>query len=164
MVRGFTGQSATRFITATNNSLLTAIQEHSRNPFENVSSEGHPLPRLNRVVNQRLPFQTEGMPITWHRIGIGNSTNMVVNEAVYDDVLRRTSMLDDQVGEELYKCAEAIEKMCGEIFIVPETAARILAITSEIKQSMGHFRYLTEEVITLARRYTNEMIRIDMGN
>ena len=55
----------------------------------------------------------------------------------------------------------AIESMCANIYIVPETVPKVLAITSQVKNMLPQFRSLTEEVCIDTRRFVNEMAEID---
>ena len=168
MFRGFIGASATHFVSATNESMSAAIDVHNINPFEGLQAgEGiradkeMTLLRLREVQNRRLPFSTEGATRASHRIGVGNSSNMVVSEDTYDDIAKRASILDDQVCEELYKVADEIEQMCASIFVVPETVPRLLEATGQFKRIINSSRSITEDTIILTRRFVNEMIQID---
>lgn len=164
MLRGFVGASANQFVLSTNRSMSDAIKVHNRDPFEDIQARQEYLPRLRNVMNQRLPFSTEDAIFNRHRIGVGNSSNIVINEDVYSDVAKKARDLDYEVGEMLYRMAEEIERMCNSIFIVPETAPRVMELTSQFKHLMTSFNGVTDDTIILVRRFVNEIIQIDEGH
>lgn len=163
MPNGFLGASANNFIRETHRAMLTAVNAHNRKPFEGFSAGNVPLPRIEPGVNQRFPFSADDGLSGRHAVGIGNSSNVVVEQVTYEDSLRKVDMVDDQAGEEIYRAAMAIEEMCSSMYIVPETAPKIMAITNQIKNSLGRFRSLTEDVNIETRRFVNEIRHIDQG-
>lgn len=189
MPRGFIGRTVESFFTETNQELTIAGQEHNQNPFEGDQnargasvSAGDPRrtppsetsdpslstnvnpPRLPPVRNQRLPFQVESALTGGFSLGIGNSTNVVVDRDTYENVMRSVNTVDDRAGEDVYRTATAIEEMCANIYIVPRTVPRILEVTGRLKSSLGEFRSLTEDAIIQVRGFVNEVSEIDMGN
>jgi len=75
----------------------------------------------------------------------------------------KADTVDDQVGEEIYRTVMAIEHMCSSTYIVPSTVSKILAVTARIKDSLGPFRSVTEDIRIETRRYVNEIARIDQS-
>jgi len=165
MSRGFVGKSAERFFAATENAFEKAGDAHEKKPFEGKKEGIVPLPRLPSVSNKDAPFEAaDAWSGTAHARNAGNSSNIVVDPQVYDAILRRVDMTDHQVGADLYRVAAAIEEMCAKSFVVPETAARVLAVISQVKNSLGQFRALTEDAAISIRRFASAISDADLGN
>jgi len=166
MPNGFIGASVRRFLEGTNKAMTAAGSVHDRKPFEGVSVGEIKVivPAIPSGSNQRFPINpTEAMQGT-HMTGVGRSSNIVVNQAVYEDAGKRLDRTDDRAGEEIYKIATAIEEMCADMYIVPSTVPKVLAITGQIKDSLGRFRAATENVNIETRRFVNEISRIDQSD
>jgi hypothetical protein len=164
MINGFTGMSLERFLRNTNEAMELAHAGHSRDPFAGVAPGEVSLPQLSTPINKRPPFGTESAFGGRHRTGVGSSANIVVDQSVYDNVLRMADDADGQAGEDIYRIAEAIENMCSSIYVVPETVPKVLAITSQIKSSLSQFRSMTENVCIQTRRFVNEIRHIDRAH
>lgn len=162
-MNGFSGMSAQRFLISTTEAMSRASEVHNLNPLEGVPEGKVTPPRLRTPTNQRPPFPIESAMGGKHMVGIGNSTNIVVNQGVYDNVLRMLDMSDEQSGEDIYRIAVAIEEMCASTFIVPETVPRVMSITSQIKGLLGEFRSLTEDACIQTRKFVNEIRQIDQA-
>jgi len=124
------------------------------------------LPTLPEPRNHELPFSPEDAnPFNdRHKVGVGNRTNIVVEQVIYEDAIKKIEMTDDKAGEEIYKMCCKIEEMCNTIYIVPETIPRVMEITGRLKDSMPQFRYLTEEVNIQTRKFFNEIGHIDQAS
>jgi len=118
-------------------------------------------PQLSTPLNQRPPFSMESSSNIRQATGIGNSSNIVMEQSVYDHVVREVDRADDQAGAEIYRCCMEIEQMCQNTFVVPETISRILAITGQVKGSLGQFRSLTEDVNISTRSFSRNLVEID---
>jgi len=163
MINGFSGRSAVHFINATNTALAESGEALSRDPFQGREwRRGNP-PNIRPGINQRAPFSEESGMNGGHTVGVGNATNIVVDEHVYEDVVRQIGMLDEEFGADLYRTATAIEEMCTSMYVAPETTPLLLEIASQLKSSLGQFRSLTEEASIQTRRFVDEMMEIDMG-
>ena len=180
MIHGFSAKMLERFLITTNNAMNRASEVHSKNPFgeasthqQHQSSFGEhdgaerrkraQLPVLPRPVNQRHPFAPENAFGGRHSVGAGNSSNVVVDQGLYDNTLRMLNAVDDQAGEDIYKTSACIEDMCSSIYVVPDTAPRVMAITARLKASLGEFRSLTENTSIQTRRFVNEIAQIDQA-
>ena len=163
-MNGFSSMTFERFLITTNNAMTAAGEVHDRNPFEGVTSVNVPLPSVNIGRNQSHPFSPDEAIGGRHPVGIGSHTNVVIDQGVYENALRRADVMEDQLGEEIYKTAMAIEKMCTSIYIVPETVPKILALTEQVKSSLGQFRALTEDASIQTRKYINEIMQLDQGS
>ena len=165
MPKGLSGVTVGRFFKKTNEAMETAGKAHNKNPLENIPKGKVPQPNLATPNNQKLPFSYEDAnPLNDRYItGVGNSSNIVVEESIYRDAIRKINIADEKAGEEIYKMACVIEEMCKSIYIVPQTIPRVMSITSRIKDSLPQFRYLTEEVNITTRKLVDEMGRIDQA-
>lgn len=161
MPNGFAGLAAERFFEAVNNALTEASNDHNHDPFANDRWDEEPPPQMPQVINQNLPFQVEDAMTESHRVGVGNESNIVVNQNTYNDVLRRIDVVDNQAGSDIFNILNNIERMCDNTFIVPETKNQITAITRDMKRYMSRFRSVTDEAITRTRGFVNEIIEID---
>jgi len=164
MPHGFQGNFVQEFFIDVNEALDTASQVHSRNPFEGETDTENPPPRIPPATNQRPPFAVESATSGGHSLGVGNSSNIVVDQNIYNSFSRHLSAIDDRTGESIFIAVSAIENMCRTAFIVPETVPRILEITSQIKSSLSTFRSQAEETSIQARSFAGEMADVDEGN
>ena len=165
MARGFSGRSVERFFTNTGEALHAAGKAHDIDPFVGMTADLTTFPSLPNRSNRPVPFQPED---AWsggnHARSVGDSSNIVVDPHVYNEVTQRVDRVDHQAGADLYAVAEAIEEMCAKIFIVPETVPHILAITRRLKGSLGRFRAYTEDSNINIRRFVNHIADADRGN
>jgi len=164
MPHGFQGNFVQEFFIDVNEALDTASQVHSRNPFEGETDTENPPPRMAPAVNQRSPFAVESATSGGHSLGVGNSSNIVVDQNVYTSFSRQLSTVDDRAGEAVFMAVSAIEEMCRTSFVVPETVPRVLEITNQIKNALVQFRSLGEETSIQARSFAGEMADNDGGN
>jgi len=164
-MRGFAGNSAEHFFNRTNEAVSRASESHKQEPLEDYSYSHIPPVRLPSTPNQRPPFPegggTAGAASVRHPTGKGNSSNIVMDPFVYEEIARRADMLDDQAGAGLYRIASAIEEMCRASFVMPEAVPQILAITDRVKGSLGQFRSLTEDANIQTRKFADEIMGID---
>jgi len=159
-MQGFRANFAINFMEKTNRAIENAAKIHEKDPFERRRHIAvvTPPPFANPP-RPPAPFNIEsgGSP----RTGIGNSSNIVVDQSTYENITQMVDRVDDDAGAEFYKCCMEIEQMCQNTFIVPETISQILAITSQVKGSLGQFRSMTEEVNIQARNFARNMIEAD---
>lgn len=144
--------------------MTEASVSHSQHPFEDLGDSKVPPPSVKPGPNVKHPFRFETGYNGIHTTGVGNSSNIVLSASTYDELMRRVTTVDEQAGEDLYRVALAIEEMCSRMYVVPETVPRILALTSQLKSTLGEFRSLTEEANMRTRGYVNAMKEADEGN
>ena len=166
MPRGFVGKSVKKFFTNTEEALDRAGNAHNRNPFDSHrTNHSVPLPNLPPINNQPVPFTPadakSGGP---HARGAGDSSNVVVDPDILDNIARRMEMIDRQATDDMCRVADEIEEMCSTIFVVPETAVRIRSLCDEFKRTMHQARYVTEDTAIDVRKFVNEVSSIDHGN
>ena len=123
-----------------------------------------PFPQLSRPTNCRHPFSPENAFGDRHLLGVGNSSNIVVDSVMYEDTVRKLDMVDDQAGEEIYRASVTIDEMCSSMYVVPETGPRVRAIADRVKSCLGEFRALTENTNIQTRRFVNEIRHIDQAD
>ena len=164
MIHGFSARMLERYLEATNAAMDRAHEAHTKNPLEDMSFEGQMRPpRLSPRINERHPFQADRALGGRYTVGVGNSTNIVVKEDVYRDVLKILNTVDEQVGEELYKTSLAIKELCANFYIVPDTTPNVVRISEQVENSLGKFRSLTEDVSIQVRKFVNEIRDIDQA-
>jgi len=123
------------------------------------------MPAFPEPINHKLPYQPEDAdPFNdRHKTGVGNRSNIVVEQSVYEECMQKLEAVDDKAGQEIYRMCCTIEEMCKTIYIVPETIPRVMAITSRIKNSMPEFRGITEEVRLQVKKHVDEIGHIDQA-
>ena len=169
MPRGFSGATVKRFFEKTNEAMTKASEAHNRRPFENKlqgeSDTDISMPTIREPINHTPPFSPEDAnPFNNnHKIGIGNRSNIVVEQSVYEEALKKIEETDHKAGEEIYKLCNTIEELCKTIYIVPETIPRVMEITARLKNSLPKFRELTEEVNIEVRKFIGEIGQIDQA-
>ena len=161
MQRGFSGTFAGQFMERTNEAVQRASTAHNKPPLGNTTFEKARIPNLGTPMNRNPPFSSMGSS---HTTGVGNSSNIVVDEMVYRDAINRLDIIDDQAGEEIYKMTCTIEEMCKNIYVVPATNPRVVAITEQLKGSLSQFRSLCGDITTRTRRYVDEVGNIDQAH
>ena len=165
MPRGFSGKIVEHFFSNTSAALDMANMAHSRDPFEGMASNRVPLPNMSTPRNISAPFTVEdAWSNAMHARRVGNCSNVVVDHQLYGDAVSRVDVIDDQAGADIYMIANAIEDMCARIFVVPETVKRILAVTDQLKGSLGQFRSLTEDANIDMRRFVGAISAVDHGS
>ena len=146
-----------------NSGMKNAINVHSQDPFEGMSHGMVSFPRLGQVFNQNLPFAEGHRQGGFFTTGTRNSSNIVVNGQLYNEITHRLANTDYDVAYTLYKIVESIESMCSGIFVLPETAEAINEVTSRLKQILYPFHDVTQDTVRLARGFVNEMSNTDAG-
>ena len=161
MPRGFSSKMAKNFIKNTSDAMVKAGEIHNRRPP--LAPMGNtPAPRLAEPRNQEPPFSPDDADFTGnHSTGIGNSSNIVVDEALYQETVRKLNAIDDYAGEEIYRMACKIEEICQSMYVVPETIPHITALTAQLKGYLPEFRNLSDDVGIQVRRFADEVGTID---
>jgi len=152
------------FLHKTRDAMTKASEVHSRNPFEGVSGGRVPVPAMPNKDNRKHPFSPSDAHSALHSVGVGNSSNIVVDQTLYDDALRMVTLTDDQAGQDLFQTSMAIEELCSRIFVVPDTVPGVMSISDRMKNSLGEFRSLTEDTNMHTRRFVDEIRQIDGAN
>jgi len=108
----------------------------------------------------RLPFTPEDALTGSFTTGRGNSGNIVVSEQEYEAICRRVTKTDEQLGECIYKITQEIETMCQTFFVLPTAVPRCMSVSNEVKQCLGQFRAVTDDMVIQTRRFTQAIMSI----
>jgi len=136
-------------------------------PFEGsmIKERQHvPFPQIARPNNHRHPFAPENAFGGRHSLGVGNSSNIVVDAGLHEEISRKLDMVDDDAGADIHKTSMLIEEMCSSMYVVPETSPRVRAIADRVKSALGEFRSITEDANIDTRKFVNEMGNIDQSD
>ena len=150
MPGGFSGRPAASYLGQASDAQASTINTVRQTPSHGVASASI----------RQLPHRPEEAATGSFTTGHGNSGNIVADWREYETVSSQISQADEKMGECLYRAAQEIEAMCQTIFVMPAAVPRCLNISDSVKQSLSHFRSLTEEVAMLARRYADEVTSI----
>jgi len=159
MPYGFMGNAAKNYLTSVSNALSDAHTVHNQNPH-GASGGGSPAPpplpaRNNHYVKDSPDSAMSG----GYPLGIGNQSNVVVNEEMYAEILQKSRMMDSGIAEEIYNIAAQIEEMCKTVYIVPATLPKFLAIVEKMKSSLDEFQSLVERPGMKAYEFMEEIAR-----
>ena len=166
MPRGFVGKSVKKFFQNTEDALTQAGEAHNRNPFDNHrANHSVPLPNLPTTTNISSPFTPEqGLSGGSHAMGVGNSSNVVVDPDVLETAVQRMDRLDRQATDDMCNIANEIDEICSTIFVVPATVTHIARLTDEFKKHIMPGRYVTEDMVIDVRRFMDQTSNTDHGN
>jgi hypothetical protein len=160
MPDGFAGKPALMYLQMVESILVSAKEEHNKNPFEGMSTVSTSLPPLPQRNNINTPYElstaNSGVPGT----GMGHPGNIVVGEGEYEDIFSQLSSLDENAGADLHNIVTQIEDLYQYDFVMPETIQKSRVLTDGFKLSLGEFRSLTEETMVIMRGYVNEIMGI----
>jgi len=154
MPNGFIGKAPTIYLTD-----VTATHEEAKRSGEQISSSA-PSRNTPRRDAHRLPHEPHEARTGKFTTGKGSSSNIVADTAEYEEISRRISQIDDKMGECLYRVALEIEEMCRTTYILPEAVPRCMGISDAIKTSLGEFRSLTEEAVSIANGFARDITNI----
>lgn len=134
MARGFIGKSASGYFNVVGKAvqLGSSVLKTPVNPVESGDGGG---------------FTTS----------VGTSKNIVVDDNVYDTALGKIEQTDAVMEEKLQYIIRQIEEMCGNVFIVPETTAKVQAVLDTVKGTMAEFRGLTKQMAQITQMYVSQI-------
>ena len=163
MPYGFIGNACLKFLSKADDAMASAHAVCSKNPFAGVPSSKTTLPVLpayNKYVAEHTPDTAKS---GGHTTGVGNQSNIVIDQDIYQDTLNKISTIDKKFAEDFYNLSVKIEEMCGAIYIVPDTSPKILASMERLKSSLGTFQELTNKAGTYAHEFVDQIMSIDGG-
>jgi hypothetical protein len=118
MPDGFRGDNPKKYLTEVENALTQAESIHIKDPFINVDKSVIPPPSLpDRSANEKPPHPASTGHKGGHKTGIGDSTNIVVDEAVYYQALSQMVETDEALYETFLEVISGIEDMCENSYI-----------------------------------------------
>ena len=110
-----------------------------------------------------FPFRVEDAHRGSHKVGVNNSSNIVLSVGEYNQAARQFTDIDDRMGECLYRTALEIEEMCNAIFMMPNVTPRCRHIAETVKACLGQMREISDNIATLARRFAQEIDTLELG-
>lgn len=149
MPNGFVGNAARRYLGD-----VDAAQKRALTASRNSTSGQRP------VREARFPFSAEDADIGRPMPSRGDSNNIVVNQADYEDVARTICKIDENIGERLYHTACEIDEMCQTIFMMPHVSPGCLNVSGGVKGCLGILRDITEDAALEMRRFAREITEI----
>lgn len=161
MPQGFIGKASETYLTNVTGALSAAHAVHSKDPFGNVPVGVNTPPALSSRNNLFAKYSPDTAHSGGYVTGIGNESNIVVDEQTYEEILQRIRMTDEGIAQDLHELAVQIEQMCQTIYIVPATLPKYLAIVDKVKSSLGEFQSLAEQAGTKAYEFMGEIKQID---
>lgn len=160
MPYGFIGQASRKYFTAVSDALSSAAEVHNRNPYSGSYSKTTPPP-ISARKNYSPKYPPDTAMSGGYPLGVGNHTNVVVDQVMYDETLQKIQIVNAKIAEELYNVAGQIEQMCETIYIVPSTLPKYLELVGKVKTSLDEFQTLVEEARICTYEFTQEILRID---
>jgi len=166
MPRGFIGAPATAYLQKVQQTHGMAAQsmEDVESRMESVLASDVLARGSTRLLSmpreRQLPFNSDGASSGTFFTGVGNSSNIVVGMNEYNSLLRALSQTDDRISQCLYEVSLELEQMCRTSFILPAAVPRCLHISDSVKQSLGDFRSVTDDVVLQMRRYVQQILDI----
>jgi len=161
MTNGFVGNASNHHIATVKQGLSSASAVHSMNPFGGAGGGRVPPPSMGDRMNMNSPHSPMTAVLGGVRTGIGNRSNVVVEQGLYNEVLQRILTTDIAIAEELHAIMIRIEEMCETIYIVPETLPKYLDAVNKLKSSLGEFQSLTNEARVGTERFVGEIVALD---
>jgi len=162
MPNGFFGNAARRYLTQVTTVHTRAVAAAQKCQEEipddmpnNMSSNITGMARM-----RQLPFTPEDGFTGRATTGRGDSSNIVVDEHEYNEVVRRLCQIDDAIGECIYKTAAEIEELCQTIFVLPSVAPRCQDISHRLKNMLREYAELTAELELKTRSFAREITEI----
>ena len=160
MPRGYVGQPCWRYLNEVSDAISDAKPVHNQNPFSNLSNRAVSPPSLAPRRNKFPPHTPDTAKSGSFSTGIGNSSNIVVEQNEYDSILTQINQIDDAIGLELYNIVLEIEAMCEVDYVMPLTVPRCLLISNAVKNSLSDFRALTDECLTKVRYFISGIMGV----
>ena len=161
MPYGFIGNASKKYLTSVNDSLTSAHASHSKNPLAGRSFGKVGTPAMPGGDNHNAPYPPDSAVGGGYTTGVGNETNVVLEQSTYDEILQKIRKTDMETAENLYRIAEEIEKMCETIYIVPATLPKYLAIIDAVKASLNEFQSLTDASVVQTYQFVEDIMEID---
>lgn len=161
MPDGFIGNSSKKYLTSVSEALSDAHAVHSKDPYNGASGGDTPPPPLPSRSNQNAEYSPDTALSGGYSTGVGNETNVVLDQDMYEDILLRIRKTDSNIAERLHDIILEIEEMCETIYIVPSTLPKYLRIVDKVKASLSEFQSLSEQVENQSRSFVNEIVSVD---
>jgi len=112
---------------------------------------------LSGLAAAHVPCGISGVVMT----GVGNATNVIAENGVYEDGLSAFKALDAEMEGRIQGIVRKIEQACETIFVVPVTTARVLSVLGEVKTQLAGYTSFTTDTYTVGMNFMSEMNGID---
>jgi len=163
MPNGFVGQPARAFLRKANeghNRAIGVTQETAENNNQIRAAgvaQGAAISNAMRIQHAReLPFRPEDAEHGRFVTGVGNSTNIVVNQDDHARLVGQIHRIDDAIGECVYSCIREIEDLCRTVFVMPTVSKRCMDICNDFNRVLGSFR-IGDEAAMHIRNFAYEI-------
>lgn len=161
MPYGFVGNASEKYLSSVSKALSSAHAVHNRDPYGGSAGGVCAPPALPSRNNHNAKHSPDSAMSGGYVTGVGNQSNVVVDQSTYDEILQKIHSADETIAESLYNVAVQIEEMCETIYIVPATLPKYLAIVDKVKASLEEFQSLTEQARMQAHEFVGEIMSID---
>jgi hypothetical protein len=95
--------------------------------------------------------------------GIGNRSNIAVDDDLYATVLRRIEQSDEDMALTLRDVIAEVRKMCETDFIIPDTIPRVNATIGAVEQTLHAFHDITSQATGVMRNFVSQVGANDRG-
>ncbi len=161
MPNGFVGKSSQKYLEKVNKALSDSHTVHNKNPLDSIPKGSFNTHNMSMKYNYNAPYSPEEANYGSYITGVGSSSNIVISQNDYDEIIQNTRKVDSEIAEDLYRIAAQIEEMCNTIYIVPVTLPKYMEILNKVRSSLDEFQMLTDQTVMYTQSYVDEMMRID---
>ena len=156
MPNGFIGRPAVAYLTRASDAHSTAARTTAQTSSEATAQNPDARGMARTASPRRLPFSPEDGKTGGFSTGRGNSSNIVVDRHVCEEIARKITHADDKAGESLYRIAMEVENMCNTTFVMPTASPRCLNVAMATKTFLEEYRKLTDEIAASMRKFAQE--------
>jgi len=161
MPDGFVGKPALMYLQLVERILISAKEEHDKNPFDGMPlPQFAPIPTLLPRNNMDTPYDPSTADSGGGSTGKGHPGNIVVDDGEYADIFSQLSSLDEQAGADLHSIVTQIEGLYQYGFVMPVTIQKSKILTDGFKNELREFRSLTEDTLVKMRGFVNDIMGI----
>ncbi|MDR2547074.1 MAG: hypothetical protein LBC96_06115 [Lachnospiraceae bacterium] len=151
MPQGFVGNASYKYLSAISEAMDAANSVHLFPP-------SHARDTGNRT---DLPHHPDEAMSGSYNTKTSNQDNIVVNVAVYHEILEHIRVNNNKIAEEIHILCCRIEKMCSTIYIVPDTLPKYLDIVNRMKTMLYEFQTLPDESRVYFDEFLGDIIEHD---
>ena len=156
MSYGFSGKAGRGYLEKVSDSLSDAVKDHQKDPFGDYRGST-PEPRLPRRENRRQDHEPDEAGTGGFASGIGNESNIVVEQDTYDEIAQKISAAENDLRTALSEIAIQISEMCGTVYALPKALPKYEGILRSVSSSLGGFQSLGGDISREAKKYGAEL-------
>ena len=161
MPYGFMGNSCGKYLSNVGGAITSANAVSGRDPLAGIGGGASAPPKITTPSPQTFNQSPDTATSGGYRTGVGNQSNVVVEEETYGEIFQRIRAVDSGIAEELYNIAAQIEQMCETDYVVPATLPKYLSLLGRVKGSLGEFQSLADKAGAKAYDFAGEIAMID---